>query len=170
MKIYWFLFTALMIVFVGCDEDEEQLVCSCSTHDEYYHVSATDTEWVYIPNIFTPNSNRVDDRFAIIGFPITSLSIRINDGNSTVFQTNALNGSWDGTVNGSKYLGCRNYNYIIDIVFNSGTMKHFEGEITMVSDHTSCPDNYSNCKFGSHFSPIIPGFNPNLSSTEFTGC
>ena len=70
-----------------------------------------------------------------------------------------------GAVNGALD-SCKNFNYIVDVTFSSGTTKHFQGIVT--AKRELCPS-YVNCKFGNQFDPVICDFNPNLPSGEI-GC
>lgn len=56
---------------------------------------------IYVPNIFTPNGDDVNDLFTVYGIGITNFSIQIYDrwGNK-VFATNDITESWDGKSNG----------------------------------------------------------------------
>jgi len=71
--------------------------------DEFY-----DTVTIYvhpiIPNAFTPNYDRVNDKFSILGIPpenITEFNLQIYDRwGQVVFETNNIEDAWDGTFKG----------------------------------------------------------------------
>ena len=56
---------------------------------------------LYVPNIFTPNGDDVNDLFSTHGVGIEDFAIQIYDryGNQ-VFQTSNINEFWDGRHNG----------------------------------------------------------------------
>jgi len=56
---------------------------------------------LFIPNLFSPNGDDINDLFTIHGLGVTNFSIRIYDRwGSQVFKSNDMNNSWDGTHNG----------------------------------------------------------------------
>lgn len=55
-----------------------------------------------IPNIFTPNGDRVNDLFTIKGENIAQYSLKVyNRWGQTVFESNEISNIWDGTYNGN---------------------------------------------------------------------
>lgn len=170
MKKFFFLFAALSIAFTACDEDEEAVVCSCSSDvDVYYYSDSLLTESFAIPTAFTPNGDGVNDLFFVYGISISSLTLVVKDGNTTVFQSADQNYGWDGTINGNAPPDCQTFDYVVDAILISGTTKHFEGTITLYGNTLSpCPDNLNDCVFGNTFDGT--GFNPGISNGETFGC
>lgn len=57
--------------------------------------------WIEIPNVFTPNSDMVNDLFMINHYNITDMDVVIYDRwGLEMTHWNSLNGTWDGKVNG----------------------------------------------------------------------
>ena len=66
-----------------------------------------------IPNVFTPNGDGVNDVFTIDGKAITDFNLTIvNRWGNTIFESNDINTSWDGTADGTPCLD-GTYFYII---------------------------------------------------------
>ena len=66
-----------------------------------------------IPNVFTPNGDGVNDVFSIDGKAITEFNLTIvNRWGNTIFESNDINTSWDGTADGTPCLD-GTYFYII---------------------------------------------------------
>ena len=83
---------------------------------------------LYIPDAFTPDSDRINDYFGCKGYGIASYSIRIlNRWGELVFYSNDIGVVWDGknAINGV-------YAYRIDIEDMIGKSHYFEGEITLI--------------------------------------
>ncbi|MDQ3072537.1 MAG: PKD domain-containing protein [Bacteroidota bacterium] len=68
---------------------------------------------IFIPNVFTPNFDSLNNVFGVRGMFIKEYNIRIYDRWGTrVFETNDLNASWDGTFKGHEPV-MDAYKYII---------------------------------------------------------
>lgn len=166
-----YLFASLAIavfIFSACKEDENNIACECSaTYDQYANPDTSVNEVVYIPNAFTPDYNGINDIFCVYGDGISSFHLVLKDGNTIVFQTTDQNNCWDGKVNGI-VPDCKNFNYSVDITFNSGITKHFAGTVTGIDPYNACPLNFSNCKFGNQFDPVLRDWNPNVPGHEIS--
>ena len=72
----------------------------CEIHqDTLYHFIASATRYIFIPNVFTPNGDGLNDTFKISGkFPECVENVMIFDrwGN-LIFSTNHFENAWDGT-------------------------------------------------------------------------
>ena len=56
---------------------------------------------VFVPNVFTPNGDSINDVFEVFGYNLTSYNIRIfNRWGERIFVSNNINNSWDGTFYG----------------------------------------------------------------------
>ena len=61
-----------------------------------------DSEMIYVPNVFTPNGDGVNDEFKVYHEGITSLELLIfNRWGVKIFEIHSLDGSWDGKYNGA---------------------------------------------------------------------
>jgi len=83
-----------------------------------------------IPNVFTPNGDGINDVFTIDGKAITEFNLTIvNRWGNTIFESNDINTSWDGTADGTPCLD-GTYFYIIKAKSNSNDYnKH--GHVTL---------------------------------------
>ena len=173
MKKYIFLW-AIILIAAGCkDEDEEKQsqVCSCSsTYTEYYDTTSTPSS-IFIPNIFTPNGDGVNDIFYIYGQGLSQTSIVIKDGTNIVFSSNNLSQGWDGSINGNTPPACQTFDYFVDVTFANGTSKHYENTVTVFRNEPAsiCPDSISKCVFPVQFDGT--GANTNFPTGEdLSGC
>lgn len=90
---------------------------------------------IFIPNVFTPNSDRLNDGFNVKGVGILSLEKSIyNRWGGLIYYSNQIDSEWDGTFSGKK---CPDgtYFYIIDVGFYENgkkVIKTFTGIITLL--------------------------------------
>ena len=115
----------------------------------YYYVTvnvgncySADTVWVKndcymnIPNVFSPNSDGVNDYFfprQMLTKGLTKFSMAIyNRWGETVFQSSSLDGrGWDGNFNGVQQPEGV-YVYVIDATFRDGQHEHHQGNVTLI--------------------------------------
>ncbi|GLU50931.1 hypothetical protein Dfri01_03920 [Dyadobacter frigoris] len=58
---------------------------------------------LFVPDAFTPNSDNINERFEVKGLFVNTFKMSIfNRWGEVVFQTNDINNSWDGIINGDK--------------------------------------------------------------------
>lgn len=86
-------------------------------------------------NVFTPNGDKINDKFvpAVIGN--TSYNIKIfNRWGQMVFQSNDSKNNWDGNVNGNASQPCPpgTYYYIWNITLVDGVQKSITGAVTLL--------------------------------------
>jgi gliding motility-associated-like protein len=83
-----------------------------------------------IPNVITPNGDRINDEFIIKSNDIESFSIEINDqfGNK-IFESNHANFAWDGTDMSGNTVKKSVYVYYINAVGYDGTTFKIPGQI-----------------------------------------
>ena len=87
---------------------------------------------VYIPNIFSPNSDGQNDVFLVHGENIETLNFAIyNRWGEKVFETQNKNEGWDGNYKG-KPCSPDVYVYHATIMFKDGTETSRKGNVTLV--------------------------------------
>jgi gliding motility-associated-like protein len=75
-----------------------------------------------VPNVFTPNSDQVNELFEIKGKCIKDFSIEIfNRWGTKVFESNEITESWDGTIKGNDKASEGTYYYIIKTIISDNT-------------------------------------------------
>ncbi len=86
---------------------------------------------VYVPNIFTPNGDGVNDVLYVRGQGILAFTLRIYDRwGEKVFETSDLNIGWDGTFRNKK-MDNAVFVYYLHVEFTDATVKDDKGSITM---------------------------------------
>lgn len=91
----------------------------------------------YVPNMFSPNGDGINDLFFVYGKNIVELKLKIfNRWGEKVFETNDMKIGWDGTQNG-KELPPDVFVYLVEAKFANGVepksykLKH-KGSLTLV--------------------------------------
>ena len=87
----------------------------------------------FLPNAFTPNdNNNINDQFGLNNNKVNSYSMLIFDRwGAMVFETNAIEHQWDGTVNGvSAESGVYNYKVVIEDPL--GDTHQLIGNVTLI--------------------------------------
>jgi gliding motility-associated-like protein len=112
-----------------------------------YHVTVTDANGctaegvvtivtnasdIWVPNVFSPNSDGINDFFAAFGLNLSSLHMRIYDRwGELVYETNSLKRGWDGKYKGEDAaMGV--YVYTIEAGFLDGSSKALKGNLTLM--------------------------------------
>lgn len=87
----------------------------------------------YVPNIFTPNGDGVNDRFFIKGKNITSSSMQIiNRWGTTVFNSSDALTGWNGVNQNNAIADDGVYFYIIGITLGNNRTYKFNGNVTLL--------------------------------------
>jgi gliding motility-associated-like protein len=87
---------------------------------------------VFIPSLFSPNNDQLNDTWVIIGSCIQTINTKIfNQWGELLFESNDMNTTWDGFYQGSKVMN-DNYTYTINVRYNDGTSENFNGFVTVI--------------------------------------
>lgn len=86
---------------------------------------------LYVPNVFTPNGDGLNDEFHILGYNLSEFDLRIYSrwGQELFHSSDPLKG-WDGSVKGQTVSGV--YVYIIKSKGNDGTDYRKTGHLTLL--------------------------------------
>lgn len=94
-------------------------------------INVNATNELFIPKIFTPNEDLVNDKFKVYGNCIRKIDFSIyNRWGEKVFHANGLNEGWDGSY---KSIPCPNgvYTYIAITTFLNGEIRNSSGEFLL---------------------------------------
>jgi gliding motility-associated-like protein len=106
----------------GCEDTSSVTVF---VYDEFEFV---------IPNVFTPNGDRINDEFKMVACGVYDFELSIfNRFGVEVFKSKDLDISWDGRVNGKK-ANPGAYFYTIRIKDFRGDYLNYSGPITIITD------------------------------------
>ena len=87
---------------------------------------------VYVPNLFSPNADGINDILGIYGFSVEEVEFRIYDRwGELIFQTNSMSGTWDGTFKGAT-LNSAVFVYTIQVTYMDGREQLQHGNITLI--------------------------------------
>ncbi|MBI2280177.1 MAG: gliding motility-associated C-terminal domain-containing protein [Bacteroidetes bacterium] len=87
---------------------------------------------VYIPNVFTPNNDEINDVFSIVGENISKIECQIfNRWGEKLYTWNTLDGFWDGKFKNNT-VSDGTYFYIARIVWSNNLSEIFNGHLTVL--------------------------------------
>ena len=89
---------------------------------------------LYIPNAFTPNQDGHNDEFFATGYGITAVNMLIfNRWGNKVFETNLLNGKWNGQNLYNGALCAQGvYVYTMKVTDQFGVPHTYQGQVTLI--------------------------------------
>ncbi|RBL93283.1 Ig-like domain-containing protein [Chitinophaga flava] len=87
---------------------------------------------VFVPNLFSPNGDGMNDMLFVYGTAIAQLEFRVyNQWGQLVFSTKDLHQGWDGTMNGQNQpVGV--YVYIVKATMQDGSIVTKKGNVTLM--------------------------------------
>ncbi len=102
----------------------------------------------FVPNIFTPNADSINDLLFLYGTDFISAEWKILDGKTVLYETNDFTIGWDGTHEGN-LVKEKNYDLEATIESQHGNYE-ISGKVCVV---TECfhENNFSQCMFGSQW-------------------
>lgn len=156
----------IIITYFSCGKKHD-IQKNCCKQDHVYEIA--DSAVLFIPNIFTPNGNGINDILFIRSKNISSVTITIlNKKDEEIYKSNSLTEHWDGKHTGGKWSGQTiegHYSFTVDAVTTNGKNIHAESDISVITDPSKyCLKNLSNCAFDTQYSLGI--FNSNGPSGE----
>jgi len=87
---------------------------------------------IYVPNVFTPDGNTVNDSFKAIGFNLKSIHMSIyNRWGEMIFESFGVNDAWDGSFKGQPVMEGV-YIYMIDAEATDGEHTYLNGNVTVM--------------------------------------
>ena len=128
------LLLGLGFLFSTCEDDKNTslLLIGCCNNDPL--TASFGNAFLFLPNIFTPNNDGVNDRFIPYGYNIEEIidfEIKNNLGitvfHQSHFQQGAYSFAWDGYVNGKVRKGLYSYNLMAKAL--DGTIGKFSGKV-----------------------------------------
>ena len=130
--VYFFI---LLLALISCKKEDTSTLkgcCDVPLINETFGV--TGSAHVYVPNVFTPNDDGINDDLIVNGDSVQIIiffEIR-NADNELVFhvgniEVNDTANGWDGKVNGSVQKGL--YDVSLEVMADDGTIADFTGKV-----------------------------------------
>ncbi|MGB4848209.1 MAG: gliding motility-associated C-terminal domain-containing protein [Saprospiraceae bacterium] len=127
-----FYFIALSIISLSCNHDKVSVLEGCCGNPALDE--AIGNGHIYLPNIFTPNGDNINDLMTVYGdsiLLIINMQIKNSDGRKVFETSNIIPGisqsSWDGYVDGVVKKGL--YTVSLEIEAEDGTIGNFESKV-----------------------------------------
>ena len=124
---------------------------------------------IWVPNIFTPNNDMVNDVLYVRGAETAqTFEFKVKKNRKIIFETKIPHEGWDGFYNNKYQTGI--FNYSISGVSINGENFSFDGEVTCINDWDNSQrldysiENCNNCAFGDQY--VNGSYNPQLPSME----
>jgi len=165
--LYTFISITLLSISLSCHDEKKEAPQDCCGNPAIE--ASFGNGHVYVPNIFTPNGDGINDILLVFGDSvnlISSFQISNEDGD-LVFYTQNFNPNdqlfgWNGEVNGEVIEGV--YDILLLAMAKDGTVKELEGKVcnypcsVQPLPEISTPDQ---CQFpaqswNGHFGPTLP--------------
>lgn len=94
-------------------------------------IFVSDSHFIYIPNIFSPNGDSYNDLFSISGYGIENFHLTIfNRWGQELFISESMNQSWNGEFK-NKEVPEGTYYYLIRVIYSNAMMDSFNGSFTL---------------------------------------
>ena len=172
------ILTALLLSVAACKKEEStDTIRFCpNIYAQYSYENNGDTAYCWVPNMFSPDGNGLNEHFFACGYNINPTgNIIVKKGNVTVYQNDSILGyfesGWDGYSNGVK-MADGNYDYTIngaDIYGHSftltGTISLVDSIFWNVDDWMTNSVNCDSCRTVAQWDGRI--YNPILPTGEF---
>ncbi len=107
-------------------------IITCQTSTSAAVTGRTLPDQIYIPNVFTPNGDGLNDVLQVYGYTIRNLTFTVfNQWGQKIYESSQQNRVWDGTFNGKQQpVGV--YIYICRLELLNGTVETRKGSINLV--------------------------------------
>jgi len=163
------ILTLAVTLFNGCRKTKVKNNC-CNhfmtvTPSNY----KTDSVSLYVPNVFTPNGDGVNDLFFHKGIGVKQFNFTIYKGKNNKVYSTQNSEPWDGTHNGVIRSGIYHYKIEVTTIHNEDLI--LEGEIcSLIQDEVGISelDQCKTCIFGDQIDPRYGYIYPTAENTE--GC
>lgn len=117
---------------------EEKAAQGAERSDIIPILTANDSDSIYVPNVFTPNGDGINDVLTIYTKGITAFSIEIFDRwGQMVFTTTYPAICWDGRTNGGVKVSDGVYYYVIKATSESGQDMSRKGTVTVLGSRAN---------------------------------
>ena len=180
MKIssLWFLLLIGITLF-SCKKDKEEPAPTTNVYEGCCDVEAVeftlDNSHVYIPNIFTPDGDSINDLFVLdmtnIDF-VFRFEIFNREGESVFSKINFSaffdDVTWDGAIDhfGNDVMIGGLYDYEIEFFTIYGQQKTLNGSVCAYICDTTFPEDVNNCLFSTQLKPNGTGFDGEIDALE----
>lgn len=105
----------------------------CKDTAIFEFIKADDYSLIFIPNVFTPNDDNINDYFEVKGVRIKDLHCSIfNRWGEELYQWHGIEGKWDGTYKNKK-VSDGVYYYLLEVEWMNGIKETKTGHITLLN-------------------------------------
>lgn len=140
-----------LFLIASCkDAKEVSSVCTCPSSYIFFQ---KDSAYVFVPNVFTPNGDALNDEFRVLGNEIATFTLYVIDEKDTLAVIDSLDEVWDEWYNpGPAISACELVSLELDVVFTDGTTFSSQNDLLVFKGGGLCLGNNDGCFFEDQFS------------------
>lgn len=155
-----FVLLILTTLLVSCNKRSVKVTC-CDADPFFTEFSGG---YVLVPNVFTPNSDGVNDSFGPIVSGVVDYDMTVVNTKQDELYSTTSSGKWNGKVDGEVFNGIVGWK--IKLRTDDVQIVDISGQVCVLEDTDGiCPKNVENCSFGTQ-ATSAGTFDPNASSKE----
>lgn len=103
----------------------------CTASDSVFVEREIPPPTSFIPNMFSPNNDGLNDELCVMGFRLEEVNLRIYDSNGEqIFESQSKENCWNGSVQGKDASGT--FLYVFSAIDEEGKMIEESGSVTIV--------------------------------------
>ena len=147
-----------LLLLMNCNKTNISNCCNGNPQ-----VTAIDSSVIAVPDIFTPNSDGINDIMYVLTRNISALTFTITKrSGKKVFESTSISTGWDGTVKG-KFSKEKEYKFTLTATTVNGKTLSLEGDLCLIRDNCA-KGSVSECFFATQFNGTT--FDRNIPNLE----
>lgn len=150
------LILSLILVLTNCKKSEVIVENCCNSLFVNYE-DLNENNRIYLPQAFTPNGDRLNDNYKVIGTNIKEGYLKVKKGSKTLYEATFVSensevyGIWDGIGKENKIFSDGKYEIDVNCIFNNGKSITLYSQFCLI---TKCSPSLKKCILNDQISNI----------------